>query len=223
MKNTCPKCGTAYAVNPSTIGRTFNCKNCGSALIVAKDGLTYKDAAAAPAPVAVPAPVAAPAEPAGGAFNFDEPAPGRRDDDEDRPAKKKKWKREDDEEPEPKRKRKREEDAEDDFAPMTAPRRRQPSGGFADYLTFQQFAMPLLAPVVFWTFTVLFFIYTVRDYVEPLISIGSAKAILYAFGILFIALPFTILMFRMFCEAALLLLRIHERLGELKESIRKQG
>ena len=34
MKNTCPKCGTAYNVNASVVGRKFTCKNCGTPVIV---------------------------------------------------------------------------------------------------------------------------------------------------------------------------------------------
>jgi hypothetical protein len=185
MKNTCPKCGTAYAVNASVVGRTFNCRNCGSALIVAPDGLTYKDAAPAAAPPAAappPPPTPAPAA-GGGAFNFDEPSPSRRGDDEDRPPKKKKWKRGDEDEPERKRKREEEEE-EEDFVPSSPIRRRKTGGGFGDIVAFREFVIPIGIPILFWLYVVLMIIGGIRE-AEPLISYGTGRSIAVGLGILF--------------------------------------
>src|SRR6266542_4034083 len=134
MRNTCPKCGTAYA---AAVGRKFTCK-CGTPVVVAPDGLTYQDAPAPTAP-SVPAPVQAP-EPTGVAFNFDEPS-----EPEPRPAKPAKA---------GKRPPRAEED-EEDLEPAPTRPTRKPSAGsgeLGEYLAFRKFIVPVLIKLIFWFF-----------------------------------------------------------------------
>ncbi|MCS7021028.1 MAG: hypothetical protein NZU63_04250 [Gemmataceae bacterium] len=39
MNNTCPACGTVYAITPNDVGRRVRCKRCGVALAITTDGL----------------------------------------------------------------------------------------------------------------------------------------------------------------------------------------
>ena len=229
MKNTCPKCGTAYAVNAGVIGRTFTCKNCGSALIVAEEGLTYKDAAPAAPPPAPPATPAAPApEPTGAAFNFDdESAPrddgsrktrdkkdrerddrddrGRdRDDrDEERPAKGKRSKRRDDEN-------------DDDFAPPLRSARRRGGVDEDGYVPFAYFA-PKALPIAFWVIAALITVFGLYKAYD-----ASQKATALAAIIIALSIPVEIFILRVLCEAVHVLFRIFHRLGEIQDALKER-
>ena len=115
MKNTCPKCDTAYNVSASVVGRKFTCKNCGTPVVVTADGLDYQNPPSA-------APAAAPVADAGGAaFDFDAPAAEVED---RKPAKAAKPAK-----PAKSRPRDDEEANEDEGDGLPSPRRRKPGGG----------------------------------------------------------------------------------------------
>lgn len=231
MKNTCPKCGTAYAVNAGVIGRAFTCKNCGSALIVAEEGLTYKDAAPAapPAPPAAPAASAAPApEPTGAAFNFDdEPAP--RDDDGGRKKRDKKDRdrdrddrdrdrddRDDDRPAKGKRSRRRDDEDDDDFAPPPRAARRRGGADEDGYVPFAYFA-PKALPVAFWVIAALITILGLLEAYEVSQVARAINAIIVA-----LAIPIKLFILRVGFEAVHVLFRIFHRLGEIKDALKER-
>jgi hypothetical protein len=205
MKNTCPKCGTAYAVNASVIGRTFACKNCGSALVVTAAGLDFNSPApAAPAPAPMPAAAPAPAIP-GGAFDFDGPGGG----DSDRPGRKKK------------RARRDEEDEEEEFVPRVAVRQRNTGGGLGAYLAFREFLAPVVIQVVFWLLAVLI---VIGGFQRGLEMIDSRVTTIQILGglVIVIGIPLMILSIRIYCEIILVVFGIYDRLGEINNALRRR-
>lgn len=50
MNNLCPACGAAYNLRPTDVGRKVRCKRCGTALLVAAEGLVAEAAAGAVPP-----------------------------------------------------------------------------------------------------------------------------------------------------------------------------
>lgn len=222
MKNTCPKCDTAYNVSAAAIGRKFTCKNCSTPVVVTAEGLDYQNPPAAAAPVE--------AAPAGGnAFDFD--AGG--DDEERKPVKaaKKagkstKSRAEDDEEPAPKKaKAKKATDPEpepeaDDEDFDTLPARKAKKGGsdknvVKDFLFFKEFIAPLFVKLIFFLSIAGLLLGGLGLVVVGLIQ-GSIGTILGGLCSAVIFVPLGIFMVRVYCELVLLGFSVYDRLGEIK-------
>ncbi len=236
MKNTCPQCNTAYAVNAAAIGRTFTCKKCRSALVVNDDGLALKDGAPAGQSddVEKREKVAA-AEKSDRRpdreDDDDRPAKKKRDDedDEDRPRKKKrddeddedrprKKKRDDDEDDEDRpRKKKRRDDEDDEDRPRRSGRRRQTEeGGFGDVLAFRKFLIPGIIPIAFWFITAAILVF--GGYLTYMI-LDSGVATLAGVMLLLLVLPASLLANRLLCEVAMIAWRTYEKANAPKETI----
>ncbi len=213
MKNTCPKCDTAYNVSAAAIGRKFTCKNCSTPVVVTDEGLDYQN----PPTKSPPAKATPPAAPAA-AFDFD--AGGGDEQEERKPAKgtkpakaAKPAKRPRDEEEE-------EKFEDDDY--NSSPRRKPKRKGniVVDFLFFKEFIAPLFVKLIFW---LLVLVIVGGGLVFALISVvsGTTAGILTAFGIVFIGIPLYLLLVRVYVELILLGFALYDRLGEIKTLIEK--
>ncbi|HEY1187382.1 MAG TPA: DUF4282 domain-containing protein [Gemmata sp.] len=226
MKNTCPKCDTAYNVSAAAVGRKFTCKNCGTPLTVTAEGLDYQN----PPASAPPAEVAAPATGGGGAFDF---GSGADDEDEPRPpkaakkvAKPARGRIEDEEVSGPKKakptKAAAPEDA-DDFDALPA-RKAKKKGGqkniVTDFLFFREFVAPLFVKLIFFisVFGVLLFGLATVGYG---VIQGTGATILGGLCSAVIFVPLGIFMVRVYCELILLGFSLYDRLGEIKNLLEK--
>ncbi|AMV26040.1 hypothetical protein VT84_16695 [Gemmata sp. SH-PL17] len=219
MKNACPKCGTAYNVSASVIGRKFTCKNCGTPVVVTDEGLDYQNAPAKAPPPSAPAPVAA----SGGAFDFDAAEEDERKSSRGakapRPSKER-FRDDEDDARDVKKKRKYEDDEEDDL-PVRKPRRT--GGGksvLKDFLFFKEFVAPLFVKL---TFFLIALILVGIGLVASLYGLVTGKIELIFGGILYllIAVPFYLLLTRIYCEIILLGFAMYDRLGEIKTLLEK--
>lgn len=225
MKNTCPKCDTAYNVSAAAVGRKFTCKNCSTPVIVTDEGLDYQNP-----PAAAPAPLAA--APAGGnAFDFDAGA----DDEERKPVKaaKKTGKaakaRDDEEEPAPKKaKAKKAADPEpepEDEEFDALPARKAKKGGsdknvVKDFLFFKEFIAPLFVKLIFFLSVAGILLGGLGAVGFALIS-GKVELILGGLCSAVIFVPLSIFMVRVYCELVLLGFSVYDRLGEIKTLLEK--
>lgn len=225
MKNTCPKCDTAYNVSAAVIGRKFTCKNCSTPVVVTADGLDYQNPPSAPFEAA--APVAG-----GNAFDFDA---GGGDDEERKPVKaaKKagkaaKSRDEDAEEPAPKKAKVKKADPEpeggdEDFDELPA-RKAKKGGGdknvVKDFLFFKEFIAPLFVKLIFFLSVAGVLLGGLGAVVFALIS-GKVELILGGLCSAVIFVPLGIFMVRVYCELVLLGFSVYDRLGEIKNLLEK--
>ena len=223
MKNACPKCGTAYNVNASVIGRKFTCKNCGTPVVVTEEGLDYQNAAPKAPPPSAPA---APASSVGGAFDFD--AGGEEELRPSRAAKAPKppkgRSRDDDEEDarDVKKKRKYEDDAEDDVPARKPKRTGNEKNVVKDFLFFKEFVAPAFVKVIFILAALIIIGSGLIAVLYGLIS-GKVEIILAGLGYLVIGVPFYLLLARIYCELILLGFAIYDRMGEVKALLEKNN
>ncbi|VTR95184.1 : DUF4282 [Gemmata massiliana] len=222
MKNTCPKCGTAYNVSASVIGRKFTCKNCGTPVVVTEEGLDYQNAPAKiPATASAPAPVAA----SGGAFDFDATEADERKSSRgakaSRPSKERP--RDEEEPPRDTKKRRKYEDDEEDDIPARKPRRTGSEKNFVkDFLFFKEFVAPLFVKLIFWLSVFAIFIGAGIYAVIALMS-GSGTLILLTLGSLILGIPLALFVVRVYCELILLGFATYDRLGEIKSLLEKNN
>lgn len=217
MKNTCPKCDTAYNVSASVVGRKFTCKNCGTPVVVTADGLDYQNPPSA-------APAAAPVADAGGAaFDFDAPAAeveDRKPAKAAKPAKPAKSRPRDDEEDE---KPPAAADDEFDSPPQRKPKKRGGEKSLVkDFLFFREFIAPIIVKVIF----ILSLIGIVLSGLIILVIgvIGqNIGAILGSLVYLVIGVPLNMLISRIMCELILLGFAAYDRLGEIKALLEKSN
>ncbi len=217
MKNTCPKCDTAYNVSVSTIGRKFTCKNCNTPVVVTDEGLDYQN----PPTKAPPAAKASPAAKPAAAFDFD--AGGGDEEEERKPAKPakaakpaKRPRDEDEEDPE--------ELADDDFdaAPKRKPKKRSGEKSLIkDFLFFREFIAPLVVKFVFVLALVVILVVALIGFVGAVLS-GNIGAILGALVSLVIGVPLMMLVARVYAELILLGFALYDRLGEIKTLLEQQ-
>ena len=206
MKNTCPKCDTAYNVTAAAVGRKFTCKNCGTPVVVTGDGLDYQNAPAAPP---APAPVAE------AAFDFDA---GGDEVEERKPVRAGKPAK-------PAKRAARDKEPEDEFddRPARPARGRAAgSGSMGEYLAFRKFVTPFVIRVVFWLLALLIvgggFMFAALSAMS-----GGTQGVLAGVGAVFIGVPFYLLMVRIYCELILLMFNIYDRLGDIKTLLEKSN
>ncbi|MDY3553756.1 DUF4282 domain-containing protein [Gemmata sp. JC717] len=220
MKNTCPKCNTAYNVTAAAVGRRFTCKNCGTPVVVREDGLDYQSAAAPPAP-----------EPASGnAFDFNAG-------DEERPPAKSAKKagrsgksRPDDDEPDdaPRKakgaKRPVDDDVSDDDAERLPARKAKTKGNqkssLKDFLLFREFIAPLFVKLIFFLAIGVLVLVAMGSVAFGLIA-GKLEMVFGAICSAVIFLPLSLLLVRVYCELVLLGFSLYDRLGEIKNLLEK--
>lgn len=225
MKNTCPKCDTAYNVSAAVVGRKFTCKSCGTPLIVTAEGLDYRN---------VPPPPALPAEPpaavgADNAFDFDAPA----GDEEPKPGKYAKAAkpvkdRSDGEEEAPRKpKSRRSEDepkVEDELDALPARKPKRKAGGdrsaIKDFLLFREFIAPMFVKLIFFFAIAGLVLIGLIGVVAGLLT-GNLGTIAGALLTLVIGVPLGIFMTRVYCELVLLGFSMYDRLGEIKALLEK--
>ncbi|AWM38270.1 hypothetical protein GobsT_36090 [Gemmata obscuriglobus] len=223
MKNTCPKCNTAYNVTAAAVGRRFTCKNCGTPVVVREDGLDYQSSAAPPA--AEPAPAGA-----DNAFDFNAG-------DEERPPAKSakkagrsgKSRPEDDEFDDAPRKAKSkkppvDDDVSDDDAERLPARKAKPKGtqknALTDFLLFREFIAPLFVKLIFFLSIGVLVLVGLASVAFGLIA-GKLEMVFGAICSAVIFLPLSLLMVRVYCELVLLGFSLYDRLGEIKNLLEK--
>lgn len=218
MKNTCPKCDTAYNVSAAAVGRKFTCKSCGTPVVVTPDGLDYQSA---PPPV--------PAAPAGdNAFDFDagDDRPARPARKPGRPARP----RADDERPEeaprkPKpRRREVADEPADDFDELPGRKAKRPAGDgtskVKDFILFREFIAPLFVKLLFVLAVFGILLGGFGVFVAAVLS-SKIEFMLGAVAYLIIAVPLNLLVARILCELVLLGFAAYDRLGEIKSLLEK--
>jgi hypothetical protein len=114
-------------------------------------------------------------------------------------------------------------DDDDDGGPIRRKPKTGGGGGFVDFLMFRRMIAPWIIMAIFWLGTILITLgHLFSAGTTVIASRGAIGGILFALFVL-VAIPFVILVLRLYCEVMILLFRMNETLTDIREALKKQG
>lgn len=88
-----------------------------------------------------------------------------------------------------------------------------------DFLAFRKFITPVFIQIIFWVGVAGIVIVGLLNFVQY-VMIGTAGAVLFAVAWLFLGIPILTVIWRVFCEIAVVFFRILDRLDSLDRKAR---
>lgn len=88
-----------------------------------------------------------------------------------------------------------------------------------DFLAFRKFITPVFIAIIFWVGVAGIVVVGLLNFVQY-VTIGSAGAVLFGVAWLFLGIPVLVVVWRVFCEVAVVFFRILDRLDSIDRKAR---